>query len=481
MKSFYVKQFVDQSLGNSSYLIASEESGIAAVIDAQRDVEKYIQAASEQGLKLKYALDTHLHADFISGANDLAQHPSLKDTDFQVGVSAKAKAEFKHIPLSEGDALHLDNISIRVLETPGHAPEHISFGIYTKNSETPEILFTGGSLIVGGTGRTDLLGNEQAKPLAHQLYQTIHGKFASLSDEVIVYPTHGAGSFCNTASSGARSTTIGQERLNNLFFQLTNEEEFVQHALTGLSNYPTYYQHLREVNRKGVNALGAQASLKLKPLSPEEVKKQLESGAVVLDVRSTSQFLAGHIEGSYGIPLATPLITWAGWVIPFGSPIILIADTPAQISEAVQQLLRIGYDEIRGYLESDVSAWQKNNLPVVSTKSINAEELHTWLLQTDVPAVLDVRFNKEWQAGHIRGAKHVEAGILPEVARSLIQSDTPLVVHCQRGNRSTIAISILEQKGFKNLYALEGGLNMWVEADFEITDGVEDVELFRAV
>jgi len=468
MKSLFVKQFVDEGLGNSSYLIASEGTGIAAVIDPQRDVDKYIQVAEGLGLKLTYALDTHLHADFVSGLHELAHHLALQHDhpQFQIGESAAAEAEFKHLALREGDKLSLGNLSIGVLATPGHTPEHVSFGIFDEKDETPQTLFTGGSLIVGGTGRPDLLGHEHALPLAHELYNTIHNKFAPLPDDVVVYPTHGAGSFCNTTASGARFTTIGQERLSNPFLQISEEDEFVNRALTGLSTYPTYYRHMRAVNKKGGRILGGVPVLE--PLSPKDVQDQIKTGAVVLDIRETHRFLDGHIEDSYGIPLVTPLITWAGWVIPFGTPVILIAETSAERQEATRQLIRIGYDDLRGFLEGGVKAWRESGLPLVSTKSVNAEQLKEWMTQKDAPIILDVRFNKEWHSGHIRGARHVEAGALGEVAHSFLQEDRPVVVHCQRGNRSTVAISILEQKKFKNLYALESGVQSWIQAGYEV-------------
>lgn len=473
MKSLFIKQFVDEGLGNSSYLIASKETGIAAVIDPQRDVDKYLKTADGLGLKLTYALDTHLHADFVSGAHELAHHLGLKHDHhhFQIGASATADAEFEHVALHEGDKLSLGDLSVGVIATPGHTPEHISFGVFGEKDETPKTLFSGGSLIVGGTGRPDLLGHEHTIPLAHNLYNTIHKKLALLPDDVVVYPTHGAGSFCNTSSSGARFTTIGQERANNPYLQISNEEEFVKHATTGLSSYPTYYGNMRPVNRKGGRILGGVPTLEA--LSPKQVQGQVKAGAVVVDIRDTRYFLESHIEGSYGIPLITPLITWAGWVIPFGSPIVLIADSPAEREEATRQLIRIGYDDLRGYLEGGVKAWQDSGLPLTSTKTVHAAQLKDWLSQKDAPSVLDVRFNREWYEGHIHGAKHVETGRLPEVARSLLQEDRPLVVHCQRGNRSTVAISILEQKGYKNLYALDAGINAWIEAGYEIVDGAD--------
>lgn len=470
MKSLYVKQFVDEGIGNSSYLIASEETGIAAVIDPQRDVDKYVKTAEGLGLKLRYALDTHMHADFVSGAHELAHHLGIAHDHhhFEIGASASGHADFEHISLHEGDKLSLGNLNIGVIETPGHTPEHIAFGVFGENDKTPQTLFSGGSLIVGGTGRPDLLGHEHTIPLAHSLYNTIHKKLALLPDDVVVYPTHGAGSFCNTTNSSARFTTIGQERASNPFLQLPNEEDFIKRATTGLSSYPTYYRNMRPVNKKGGRILGNMGVPVIEPLTPAKAQEQVKAGAVFVDVRDTSSYLEAHIEGSYGIPLVTPLIVWAGWVIPFGAKIVLIANHPAERMEATRQLVRIGYDDIVGYLDGGVEAWQSHGLPVTSTRHISAPQLRDWLSQNDAPNVLDVRFNREWHSGHIRGAKHIEAGSLPEVARSILHEDEPVVVHCQRGNRSTIALSILEQKGFKNVYALDAGIQSWADAGYEL-------------
>ena len=209
----------------------------------------------------------------------------------------------------------------------------------------------------------------------------------------------------------------------------------------------------------------------LEPLRVESVKQHLKTGAVIVDIRNTHDFLTNHIEGSYGIPLAAPLITWAGCVIPFGTPIVLVADSPAEREEATRQLVRIGYDKLYGYLEGGVEAWQDSGLTLKSTKLVNAAQLRDWLSQKDAPSVLDVRFVREWQEGHIRGAVHVEAGNLTGASRDFLEHDQPLVVHCQHGNRSTVAVSILEQGGFKNLYALEDGFSAWVEARNEVTIG----------
>lgn len=469
VNTLFVKQFVDPSLGNSSYLIASKETGIAAVIDPQRDVQKYLQAATELGLSLMYALETHLHSDFISGSLELADALG-QSSPFQIGASARAGLEYKYTPLAEGDRLSLGDIFIEVIETPGHTPEHISYAVYQQGSNVPRALFSGGSLIVGGVGRTDLLGDDHTEALAHAQFHSLHDKLLKLPDEVIVYPTHGGGSFCTTTASKERVTSIRQERKNNPMTQIRAEKEFVKRAQQNLSTYPTYYQYLRRVNQGFRRILPELPAFS--PLTPASVRQQVEQGAVIVDIRPARDFNAGHIPNSYGIPLATPLGTWAGWVVPFGSPIILLADSPEEREEATRQLIRIGYDDIRGYLDGGLEAWEKADLPVSTWRLISPSRLLEWLhRKTDSPLLLDVRQRNEWVQSHIYGARHIEAGSLVNAIDTLPPKDQPIVVHCARGNRSTIALSILEQKGFRNLFALEDGFSSWYAAGYEIIHG----------
>lgn len=467
MKTLFTRLFVDQDLGNTSYLIASEETGLAAVVDPQRDVDRYLRVAEGLGLRLIYALDTHLHADFVSGVRELAEQ--FQGGVFCVGASAGARLQYEHQPLREGDRLSLGDLSIGVMATPGHTPEHISYVIYEEGAQSPGALFSGGALIVGGAARTDLLGEDQAAPLAHELFHTLHDKLLRFPDEVEVYPTHGAGSFCVAGSGGERVTTIGQERRNNALALIGAEDEFVKRVLEGLPSYPTYYRYMRETNQKGARVLGGLPALP--PLSPEAVYRQIDAGVVVIDIREPEQFLSGHIPGAYGIPLSTPLLSWTGWVIPFGSPIILVADDPEQREQAIRQLIRIGYDDLRGYLDGGLAAWAGRDFQVARSRSVTAHELKEWLAQKDAPFVLDVRMLNEWKERHMCEASHVEAGMLPSMTRNVVPDDRPVVVHCARGYRSTVAISVLERRGFSNLYVLESGIDSWINAGCEVARG----------
>ena len=456
-KPWFVEPFVDKGLGNSAYLIGSRDTKKGVLIDPLRDVDQYLQAASERGLTLTHVLDTHLHADFVSGNRELAHQ-----TGAMIGASAEAKVGFEHQPLTEESILDLGAFQIHVVTTPGHTPEHISFLIVDPDSKTPSALFSGGALIVGGAARTDLLTPELTQPLARQLYHTIHDKLLKLPNEVDVFPTHGAGSFCVTPSSKERTTTIGRERQNNDLAQAQDEEDFVKRALTGLSSYPTYYKYMRAINQRGAKVLGGIPVLQ--PLAASEVKALVDEGVLVLDVRHGKAFGAGHIPNSYGIRVDAPLTTWAGWLIPFGSRMVLVAESTDQIVAATRQLIRIGYDDLVGTLEGGIEAWARG-YPVETMKSMDTKELRERL---DEVMLIDIRQRSEWEEGHIPGAIHFEGG---RVAWEDLPfpHDKPLAIQCSSGNRSMSVSSVLRRRGYHNVIQVEGGIKGWEKNGFEIT------------
>lgn len=453
---FFIQPFVDTRLGNSAYLIGSHENKKGILIDPLRDVDRYLHAASELGLTLTHVLDTHLHADFVSGNCEIAHQ-----TGAVIGASADAKVGFDHNPLTEDTVIDLGAFQVRVMSTPGHTPEHISFLIVEPDNKTPSALFSGGALIVGGAARTDLLTPELTQPLASHLYHTIHEKLLKLPDELEVFPTHGAGSFCVAPVSSDRTTTIGRERTTNPLALAGSEEEFIQRALTGLPSYPTYYKYMREVNQKGAGILGGVPILK--PLSASETNAMMDDGVVVLDVRHNKAFGAGHIPSSYGIRVDAPLVAWAGWMIPFGSRILLVTEDANQRSEATRQLIRIGYDDLVGYLEGGIDAWARE-FPVETVQSMDARELRERL---DEVVLVDVRMKSEWNAGHVPTAIHFEGG---RIAWDELPfpHDKPLAIQCASGSRSMAAISVLKKRGYKNLIQAEGGINKWKMWGFEI-------------
>ncbi len=463
--SVFIEPFVDEGLGNSAYLVGSHHTHTAALIDPLRDVDRYLAAAERLSVKITHVLDTHLHADFVSGARELAAQAGAV-----IGASAEAKVGFDHRPLIENDELEIGDLRLRVIQTPGHTPEHISFLLSEADAKTPTALFSGGALIVGGAARTDLLGHDLTLPLAHQLYHTLHDKLLTLPDVVNVYPTHGAGSFCVAPTSPDRTTTIGRERRSNPLAQAKTEEEFMARALSGLPSYPVYYKEMRPINQRGPKLLGGVPVLK--PLSAEEVHGQIERGAhaLILDVRPKRAFAEAHISGAYGIELDAPLVTWAGWLIPFGAPLILVAESAADREQAVRQLIRIGFDNLPGYLEGGIEAWIKAGHRTESVPILSVAELRERLKSGDPLIVLDVRQASEWAEGHIPGAIHIENGRLPYDDLPL-PTDRPIAVHCAHGARATAAISVLSRRGYRNLLQVKGGFAAWEKAGFEAERG----------
>jgi hydroxyacylglutathione hydrolase len=457
MSNYFIETFVDTGLGNSAYLIGSHDTKKGILIDPLRDVDRYLHTASELGLTLTHVLDTHLHADFVSGNLEIANQ-----TGAVIGASAEAEVSFDHQPLTEDAVIDLGAFQIRVITTPGHTPEHVSFLIVEPNGKTPSALFSGGALIVGGAARTDLLSHEMTQPLASHLYHTIHDKLLKLPDELNVFPTHGAGSFCIAPASPERTTTIGHERKTNKLAQPQSEAEFIQRTLIGLPAYPTYYKYMRAINQKGGKLLGGVPILK--PYSASEVKSLIDDGVAVIDIRHQKAFGAGHIPNSYGIRVDAPLVVWAGWVIPFGSRILLLGESAAEREDATRQLIRIGYDEVLGYLEGGIEAWAKE-YPVETVQTVNAKQLRDHL--HDITLV-DVRNRSEWDEGHIPGAIHFEGGRIAWEDLSFLQ-DKPLTIQCASGSRSMIAISVLKRRGIHNVFQLDGGINKWKMSGFEIT------------
>jgi len=461
----FVEQFVDEGLGNSAYLLGSPDTKLAVMIDPLRDVDRYLATAERLGVQIVHVLETHLHADFVSGAREIAAQ-----TGAMIGASLEAHLGFDHQPLVDGDELPMGSFTIQVLTTPGHTPEHISFKALGADEETPAALFSGGALIVGGAARTDLLGHERSVPLARNLYHTLRDKLMLLPDEVAVYPTHGAGSFCAAPASSDRVTTIGRERRHNPLTQPQTEDEFVQRALDGLPSYPVYYQHLRAVNRRGARVFGDLPLLR--PLAAQEVQAQLEHGALLLDTRPPMAFSRGHVPGAYSISLDAPLTTWAGWLIPFGSPLVLATDTADDRLDATRQLLRIGYDNLLGYLDGGVEAWAAAGLRLETVTVISAQEMRARMRDEGL-AVLDVRQLSEWQAGHIPGAIHIENGRLPydDLQIAGLPTARPLAVHCAHGSRSMAGVAVLWRRGCRNLIQVEGGFDEWQSAGFEVERG----------
>ena len=450
----YFEQFYLGCLAHASYMLGSD--GEAVVVDPQRDVDIYLKAAEEHQLKIGHIFETHLHADFVSGHNELAARTGAK-----IYIGAKAQAAFPHVPLQDGFELRLGKLRINVLETPGHTPEGTCLVVTDEEKSTrPWAVLTGDTLFIGDVGRPDLSKTHSPQELAGLLYDSLHNKVLKLADDVVVYPAHGAGSLCGRNMRADRSSTIGTERLTNYALQIKSRDEFVRELTTNLPVRPEYFLQDAEINREGAGALNELPELR--GLAPAEVKAAIERDVAVVDVRPGEQFALAHVPGSINIALSGQFATWAGTVLGLSSRPILIAETPEQVEEARVRLARVGIEDLSGYLAGGLEGWRAAGLPVARTPQLTVDELRARVAEREV-RVLDVRRQAEWDAGHIAGA---QLWALDKFKASLpaIEKESPVAVHCKSGYRSIVACSLLERAGYKNVINVTGGFDAWQQA-----------------
>jgi hydroxyacylglutathione hydrolase len=462
----FIETIKIDGLSNCSYVIGSQQSGRCAVIDPVRDIDHYTNIAANHGARIVYALETHLHNDFISGARELAAQ-----TGCQVAASASGGLLYPSLRLQEEDEFDLGEFELRVIHTPGHTPEHISFLVM--ENDRPTAIFTGGALMMGGAARVDLLGSRVAPFLARWLYHTVHEKLLKLPDEVKVYPTHGGGSFCSAAAAGGGGvhSTVGEERQHNPFAAQTEESDFVQFALTGLGSYPRYYRYMADINRRGPDVLGGVP--RLASLTAPSVRHQIEENALLVDARPQNLFNQEHIPGAFAVPVGDNFATWVGWVVPWNQPLVLLSSDLAHHDTMVRHLIRIGYDRLNGYLDGGIEAWKTAGLPIESTGRIDLEALHELSGQPQTPLIIDVRQRSEYHSGHISGAMNIELDELSEHLDGLPR-EMPVVTVCASGMRSTIASSILRSDGRDNVRVVgELGTAAWIAQGYPARSGEE--------
>lgn len=447
-----IESFHYDGLGNSAYLLVDEARGVAAVVDPQRDVDQYVEAAARLGARVTHVFETHVHNDFVSGGRALAEHHGA-----QLIVSNAAGLAYSHRPVRPGEVLAFGASHLRVLATPGHTPEHVSYLL--EEDGRPSTLFSGGALMVGTIARTDLLGHEHAPGLARHAHHSLHHVLFPQPDETRVLPTHGAGSFCAGGASDERETTIGDEKRRNRFAPLVEPDEFVQAALAGLPRYPTYFDRMRGLNQSGAPVL--KALPELPSLQPGEVKRHLEAGAVLVDTRPPATYDAQHVRGSLSVAREPSFSQWVGWLVPPDRPLLFVMDSQNVGERIVRELIRIGYDNLEGYLAGGVAAWRTAGHPTASVPLITADQLAQLRQGGTPPTVLDVRWDDEWAAGHIPGALHIA---VPDLQAGSLQgpSDHAVAVHCAHSFRSGIAISLLERAGWSGpILHLDGGIEAW--------------------
>ena len=468
----YFEHFFEPGLAQKSYLVGCQKTGDAIVIDPRRDIDVYIAAARDNGLRITKVAETHIHADFLSGSRELATATGAEILASDEG-GPDWHYRFAHTGLKDGDQIAVGNVRLDVMHTPGHTPEHLSFVLYDlPTGPTPRMAFTGDFVFVGDVGRPDLL--EEAAGVkdtkirgARDLWKSLE-RFRELPAHVMVWPAHGAGSACGKSLGAVPSSTVGYELATNWAFQIEDEETFVRELLDGQPEPPYYFAEMKVRNRAGAPVLGTVSPPPL--LDPDRIAELCETApsssgsqpAQILDVRSQFAFAGAHIPGSVSVPMDPSLSNWAGWTLDYDQPIVLIAPDH-ELSDVVDALIRIGLDTIVGYAPS-VDAWVAEGRPVARVDQITATELTAELrAHASKYTVLDVRSQSEFDDGHIDGAVNIHAGRLTRLADQ-IPPGRPLLVHCQSGFRSIIATSSLERLGIGPVVNLIGGYDAFVDA-----------------
>ncbi len=448
-------QFYLGCLAHASYLIGS--NGEAAIVDPQRDVQQYIEAANERGLRIRYVIETHIHADFVSGHSELAER-----TGAEIVFGASAGAEVPHRAVREGDELRVGDVVLRALETPGHSPESISWLVVDTANDTPHKLLTGDTLFIGDVGRPDLAGSRgyTSAQMAALLYDSLHGKLLALDDSVEVWPAHGAGSACGRNISTERTSTIGQQRRMNYALQPMSRDAFVSMMTADLAPPPRYFSYDAEINRRGAPALPSGVAA----LAPAEVECARDRGAVVLDVRDSAAFSDGHVPGSINIGLRGQFASWAGTLVDSERPIVIVAADEAAANEAGMRLARVGLENVEGALLGGVEAWRDGGRELASLPQMNVERLRDSLADVQI---LDVRRRSEYDSGHVPGAVNIPLESLQERIGELDLSKTAATaVICASGYRSSAAASLLSHpEGV--IFNVPGGTAAWIAAGYE--------------
>jgi len=441
----HFKQFYVGCLAHASYLIG--DRGEAAVVDPSRDVQMYLDEAAAHGLSIRWVLETHLHADFVSGHRELAAR-----TGATIAVGRKAEAAYDHHPLDEGDEIRVGEVVLRAIETPGHTPESLCFVIHERPGAPPWGVLTGDTLFVGDVGRVDILSTRlPVEELAGLMYDSLHGKLLELPDETRVYPAHGAGSLCGRSIRKESWSTIGQERLMNRALQDRGREAFVRDVTRDVPETPVYFLHSRDLNKAGPS-LDRQRDFP-PSLAAEQFAARAKRGGAILDARSPESFAAGHPRGALNVSLDGQFASWVGTLLPPDREILLVVE-PDRAEEAVMRLGRVGYEKIGAILEGGIEGWRAAGLPVDTLDTVPADRLRPG------DRVLDVRRASEWDDAHIEGAVHIPLARLPERVGELDRTAEWTVV-CASGYRSGIAASLLQAAGFSRVRNAAGGMDAY--------------------
>jgi hydroxyacylglutathione hydrolase len=449
----YIQSFFVPGLAHLSYLLGGKET--CAIIDPRRDIEEYITVTKAMGMRITHILETHLHADFVSGHIDLAAR-----TGAEIIVPKAGQCKFPHQPVKEGDEFQIEDMKIRVLDTPGHTPEHITYMVTDRSrGAEPSVLFCGDTLFVGDVGRPDLFPG-QAVELAGKLFDSL-SKLKALPDHVLVLPAHGAGSLCGRAMGAMRYSTIGYEKRYNAELQHKAVDAFRASLLKGMPEAPDHFSRCSDINRKGPAKWN---ELQMpRPLSPSEVNQLSKEGVTVLDGRDYLAFGGAHVPGAWNIDMAGNFQTFSGWVLPPDKPVVLVLEDGLRVPEAVAMLRRVGIDQVAGWLEGGMHAWSVAGFPVGHVQQISVQELAGLTKQKPTPVILDVRGKLEFETLHLDGAVHMQ---VPDTRKRFaeVPKDKAVYVICNSGHRSSLACSILKQHGVQDVANVTGGMTAFSAA-----------------
>jgi hydroxyacylglutathione hydrolase len=436
-----VRMFVDDGLGHSSYVIELGD-GTAAIVDPPRFPTAHLEAVRSSRASTQWTIDTHSHADYVTGSPSLALDPGITFI-----APAASRLETPYQPVRDEELIGLTgDVTLRAIATPGHTPDHHVYLVESGGS--PVALFTGGSLMVGAIGRTDLCGPDLAEPLAHEMFHSLR-RLDSLPDDLAVYPTHGAGSFCSAPGGAERTTTLRRERADNALFRLRDEDAFVEQLLSGFGTFPTYFTRLPELNRRGPRPYSRIP--RLERLDLDTVDRHVAAGALIVDARPIAEYSAGHVPGSVSNALRPVFASWLGWITDLDRPVVIVAGADQDRDEIVRQALDIGHDNIVGELDGGVDAWRAAGRTIEATPLVAPADI--------VGTVIDVRQRSEYETGHVPGAINIELGNL---ANSSLP-DGPVTVMCGHGERAMTGASIVSARGHRDVSVVDGGPDTWAE------------------
>ncbi|GJM25029.1 MAG: MBL fold hydrolase [Phycisphaerae bacterium] len=463
---FFHQRFVP-GLAIYSYIVGDEKTGQAAVIDPTRDVDEFIEIAARAGLQIRHVMETHIHADFVSGSRELKDRLGDSVTIHASGMGGDdwTPTDADHV-VKDGDEVAMGSLRLIAMHTPGHTLEHLSWGLFDdeRSKDTPWLIFTGDFAFVGDVGRPDLLGDEARKVLASQLYDSVFNRMPAWRDFTEIFPGHGSGSLCGKAIGSRASSTVGYERHFNAALAEKPEQQWIGDLMDQMPLSPPYFARMKRINKEGPKVIGSNLPGQY-ALSADEVHGRKDVSHLVLDIRSKESFATAHIPGAISIPMGPMLPTWAGWILPYDRPILVVADDAAQMTAVATHLVRVGFDDIQGFLVG-MDDWEVRGYAVESLATLSVQELND---RRDDVVVLDVRTESEWDSGHIKHATHVHGGTLPQNLER-IPRDQPVAVICGSGYRGSIAASLLMREGFKDVANVLGGMSAWVTAGFAIQD-----------